>query len=351
MPTKHSKKTAREGDVVELTEDLPSYNLSRGQRGIVIVEFDEPREAYDLEVEDQNGNFLGFAYSVKPNQFKNISEDLLRQGFAHLENVNLIEAEKTLKQAIDLNPRYRGVILNSLLNSFADIHDLEVVIPKLQFLYRLAPNYEKVRENLAIGYLNLGVEKAKAGDLSAAQLFFYRATGVESSPEIDAKIRENFAGVLTTLGAQASTNGEYENSVGFMRIACTVFPSKITRHNLGLAHAYLARYCMREGNHANAVTNFEAAEEAGLILSELLNDYGIALVFQGRLEEATRALERAIELSPDSHVLKENLAKLCKSLSSEPIVLGEISESLVLAEIRAEYIHIPTMEQHYQLAA
>lgn len=61
-------KKVQEGDSVELIEDLPAFGLKRGQRGVVIETFDEPREAYDIEFEDEKGNFLGFAYSVKPEQ-------------------------------------------------------------------------------------------------------------------------------------------------------------------------------------------------------------------------------------------------------------------------------------------
>ena len=65
---------AHEGDLVELTEDLPKYGFKRGQRGFVIEAFEEPNEAYDLEFEDEDGEFLGFAYSVKPNQISNVNE-------------------------------------------------------------------------------------------------------------------------------------------------------------------------------------------------------------------------------------------------------------------------------------
>ena len=61
-------KKAHEGDLVELAEDLPKYGLKQGQRGNVIEAFDEPNEAYDIEFEDENGEFIGFGYSVKPNQ-------------------------------------------------------------------------------------------------------------------------------------------------------------------------------------------------------------------------------------------------------------------------------------------
>ena len=73
MTTKLDTKKAHEGDVVELLVDFPERNLRKGQRGLVITEFDQPTEAYDLEIEDEAGRFVGFAYSVKPDQIANLS--------------------------------------------------------------------------------------------------------------------------------------------------------------------------------------------------------------------------------------------------------------------------------------
>ncbi|MEK6325120.1 MAG: DUF4926 domain-containing protein [Acidobacteriota bacterium] len=70
-------RKAQELDVVELTEDLPEYGLKRGERGTVVVTFDEPSEAYDLEFVDESGQSR-FAYSVRPNQILNVTADSTR---------------------------------------------------------------------------------------------------------------------------------------------------------------------------------------------------------------------------------------------------------------------------------
>ena len=69
----NNRNSAYEGDVVELVTDLAKGNFKRGQRGTVVASFDEPSEAYDLEMEDDSGSFTGLAYSVKPDQFINLS--------------------------------------------------------------------------------------------------------------------------------------------------------------------------------------------------------------------------------------------------------------------------------------
>lgn len=62
-------RKAQELDVVELTEDLPEYGLKKGERGAVVVAFDQPDEAYMLEFVDESGKSR-FAYAVKPNQIR-----------------------------------------------------------------------------------------------------------------------------------------------------------------------------------------------------------------------------------------------------------------------------------------
>ena len=67
-------RKAQELDVVELIEDLPEFGLKKGERGTVVVAFDNPDEAYDLEFVDESGTSSRFAYSVKPNQISSVDE-------------------------------------------------------------------------------------------------------------------------------------------------------------------------------------------------------------------------------------------------------------------------------------
>ena len=64
----------QELELVELLEDLPEYDLKKGEIGVVVEVFDTPSEAYDLEFVDESGRSSRFAYSVRPNQIK-VSEE------------------------------------------------------------------------------------------------------------------------------------------------------------------------------------------------------------------------------------------------------------------------------------
>jgi len=342
-------------DVVAVTEDLPAEGLRRGEVGTVVEQWKDG--VFEVEFSGDSGQPYAFvALSanqlmnlhfrkdevVKSSQLNQAARRLLGEGIELMNRGDEIRSEKKFREAINLDQNSKGALLNYLLKSFETGVDWDVKIQSLRFLFHLAPDYEEARNNLAITYLNYGVEKAKAGDVELAQILFNYAMAIDVAPNVSSKIRENFAGVFTALGAKEHAKRNYENTVGFMRMACMVFPNDKTRHNLGLAHANLALWYMENREHEKAIPVFESAAETGVILPELLNDYAIALIFEKRLDEARLAFERALDLAPESNLIKENLAKLSKK---------EPSESFVPDEITAGYIHIPTAAQQYQLAA
>lgn len=55
-------------DIVELTEDLPEFDVRRGERGTVVEVLDNPEEAYILEFVDKSGTSSKLAYWVKSHQ-------------------------------------------------------------------------------------------------------------------------------------------------------------------------------------------------------------------------------------------------------------------------------------------
>jgi len=342
-------------DVVAMSEDIPEHGLRRGEVGTVVERWKDG--AYEVEFSDDTGEAYAFAAvnaeqiiklhfnkfeRPKSSPLNNETKQILNRAFTLLNEGNEVEAEILFRSAFEMNPLSKGILLNSILKSHGDNNNWELVIPSLRFLFHLAPDYERGRDNLAIAYLNSGVERAKIGDAETAQMFFNYAIGVSASPDVDLKVRENFAGVLTSFGIQAHKSGDFEKAIVFMRMACMISPSSKTRHNLGLAHAFLAWWYMGENRYAEAIPVFEAAEETGLILPELLNDYGIALIFNGRIDEGELAFQRALKLAPDNTIIKENLNKLLSKQSSG---------MYVPEEIKAEYMYIPTMIQQYRLAA
>jgi hypothetical protein len=72
-------KKAHELDIVELTEDLPEYGLHQGAQGTVVEVFDRPEEAYMIEFLEDSGASSKIADWVKPDQIKNIGNDILNK--------------------------------------------------------------------------------------------------------------------------------------------------------------------------------------------------------------------------------------------------------------------------------
>jgi tetratricopeptide (TPR) repeat protein len=323
--------------------DFPEYDFRKGQRGVVITELQHPCEAYDLEIEGESGEFLGFAYSVKPDQIANLSGEALERGLEQLSEGNIAAAYRELRLAIKLRHSYIGTVLHSVLRSFADVKEWVAKAFYLRFVMQLDPDYEYARNNLAITFLNWGVEEAMEGNLPASLLLFNRALAIKSAPDVDAKIKENIAATYHQYGVQSHSAGRLDDARAWMRLACHSYPDEKTRRNLGTACVLLALSNMEQRDYEGAVSAFEEAEDAGLLLPELLNDYAIALVFSDKMDEAKLAFERALELEPESDILRDNLEKLNKD---------EAKETLTPREIKASYIPIPPpVVQMYQMAA
>lgn len=55
-------------DTVQLLEAMPSESLSEGAIGVVVAEFREPDEAYEIEFSDLDGATI-CQLALKPDQF------------------------------------------------------------------------------------------------------------------------------------------------------------------------------------------------------------------------------------------------------------------------------------------
>ena len=65
-------KKFEELQLVELLEDLPEYDLAKGEIGVIVEAFETPGKAYDLEFVAESGRSSKFAYSVKPEQIRSV---------------------------------------------------------------------------------------------------------------------------------------------------------------------------------------------------------------------------------------------------------------------------------------
>lgn len=341
MPFISGKQRAYEGDVVELSIDLPAYNVKRGQRGVVIAAFDEPSEAYDLEVVNESGDFIGFAYSIKPEQFANLSRNAFVRAMEAVEKVDLRTVEAELRAAVDLRPDYIAGFVMSILatipegaerKGFED--NVGYLIPLLRLATRVDPNYEFARINLAVAFLNFGVAKARKKNYLEAIELFYSALGIKTDPDTESRIKTNIVRAFTSLAKNSFQNDRAEEGFGYIRTAFWVLQDEITRRNLGIAYGNLGIFYMRSQRFDFAIEQFARAEDSGVVLLDYINDYGVCLVAIGRINEAIQAFERVIAIVPQNEVAQFNLAKLKQSLRT-----GLSTHEL---EIFANQLFVPT---------
>ncbi|MFL6273882.1 MAG: tetratricopeptide repeat protein [Blastocatellia bacterium] len=331
-------------DVVEVLEDLPQFDVKRGERGAVVEVFDEPEEAYIIEFVDGTGKSR-IAYWVKPSQIATIDElakEIFESGLAIFKSGNYAEAERIFKRAIEMKPSYLGVFHNSVINSLRHTREWQRFMTGLRLVLRLDPNDQIAQNNLAIAYMNFGIDKAKEGDFSFALQSLYRALGVATSPDIITNVRQSLAAVYTSWGVQAYNKGDFEFALRCMSWARENAPNATTRHNLSMAYAHLAYWEFNKRNFELAKAHFESAEDMGLVLPELLNDYGVTLIQLGKLDEAVRAFERSLELSPENVTTKMNLDLARKQAAS--------GFSIDAMKITFDPIQL-TQPQEYQVAA
>jgi len=334
----NNRNSAYEGDVVELVADLAKSNFKRGQRGTVVACFDEPSEAYDLEMEDISGNFAGFAYSVKPDQFINLSRSAFVRAMEAVEGADLVVAERELKKAVELRPDYVGGFVMSILKTLPDTLEQEglednvsYLVPLLRLAVRVDPNYEFARSNLAVAFLNFGVAKARRKNYLEAIELFYSALGIETDPETESRIKTNIVMAFTTLGRESFQNDKVEEGFGYIRTAFLILQNETTRHNLGLAYGNLGIFYMKSQRFDFAIEQFERAEDSGVVLPEYIGNYGVCLVFLGHVDKAIQAFERVLAIDPKNDNAQFNLSKL-RQFSTIQLIDVFANQLLVPAE-------------------
>jgi hypothetical protein len=162
---------------------------------------------------NESGDFLGFAYSIKPDQFINLSRAAFVRALKAVERTDLATAEKELRVATDLRPDYIGGFVMSVLASVPDPveqkgfeDDVSFLIPLLRLATRVDPNYELARVNLAVAFLNFGVSKSRKGMYLEAIELFYSALGIKTDSETEFPIKTNIVMAFTTLARESFQN-------------------------------------------------------------------------------------------------------------------------------------------------
>ncbi len=256
-------RKAQELDVVELAEDLPEYGLKKGERGTVVVAFDEPDEAYMIEFVDESGTSSRFADIVKPCQIKSANEtaiEALERGIKLHNESKGVEAEKEFRRAVELKPDLIEELHDRIVRSFELQRDFEETetfekfIFAMRLILRLKPDFKLARKNLAIAFEHQGFLEAKKGNLYMAITKFRIALALAESPETQSPdvithIRSNLAAAWGQLGVQAYQKGEIEGLPNYMGMAYEADPNEQTKSIFAMAYASLASWLLDQNNY------------------------------------------------------------------------------------------------------
>lgn len=344
-------RKAHELDVVELTEDLPEYGVRRGARGTVVEVFEKPEEAYMIEFLENDGEISKLADWVKPAQIKNIdliAREFYVKGMKALEQEDFREALCNLRVAINLIPSYVRGLHNSLAQSVGPRENWPMFIKAMQLVLLLNSHYEIARKNLGIAYLNLGVQIAKSGDYRESLKAFHFALATQTSSEVVSLIKENIAASYTALGNEAFRRNEMENFLSFFGSAHFNALNETTKLNLAKAHFHYANFCADVGKLEEAIYSYQAAEDAGFMLPEVLNNHACVLAGSGRLAEAIMTFEAANSLAPHDQTIRVNLSRL---LELREIQSPNISQDLIIERVEIEFPTLPMSTVPLHVAA
>ena len=296
-----------------------------------------------IEFIDPTGDGAKIADWVLPKQIENLdrkAELSFQRGIGLLNRGRNVEAGEQLREAIQLKPGLIRTLHNSI-SELATQKAWERLMAGMRFIIDINPAYELAWGNLAVAYLNYGVQKAQENNLGDALTFFLKAFRIETLTRITELARENIAAAHVGLGIQAHKRGQFEKAVSHMESAYSFKSDPRTRRNLGLAYSILAEKFLREGNFEAAIHNYIAAEETGTLTSEGFNNRACAHVHRMEIDEAIEALETALTIDPKSEVAKGNLALLKRNL---PTIRTEIIRSLRTEQVFVEFLQVPQTE-------
>jgi tetratricopeptide (TPR) repeat protein len=316
-------RKAHELDVVELTEDLPEYDVRQGARGTVVEVFDEPEEAYMIEFLEDAGKSSKIADWVKPDQIKNvetIAKEHYTRGMSQLEEGDYVEASRELHRAIELIPSYVRGLHESLRHSLAPIEDWPRLVAAMQFVIIIDPSYELAKHNLAIAFLNWGANEANKNNYDDALRLFRSAVRVEAPTEIRKLILENISASHAALGVRAYEKGDLLISTKHFEAAFSFNESHRTRHDLALAYFHIGDACLKNSDNETAIMYYQWAQDTGLITSEVLNNHGCALAAKGDLDGAIVLFESGLALEPEDRIMRDNLKRATQGKSATELV-------------------------------
>lgn len=261
------------------------------------------------------------------------AQQYFENGFLYLQNGLFGQAKGQFAKAFSVDVNLRASLLEST-NVLARKDKLDAAIRVYALLLELQPAYEVARENLAAAFVQRGVKRGRSGLLDHAIEDFKTALMLRPRrPESLELIQKNLVAAYTHLAVQHSDMRLYSEAVAYFVLAFELDPSDLTQRNLAIALVASSVPKTEIGSQVPGEDFFRQAIQMGLTFSQCLNAYGATLAHHGRISDAVRALERAVDADPKNEMARKNLDTL---LRPEPP--GDLPTGLTPLEPREMHV-------------
>lgn len=330
-------------DVVEF--EVSSLGTTVKRRGTIVETFGEPPGAVFIEMTDSQGLPLSYV-TQKIEDIKRVwaaqapareprlteAEQYFEKGILFLQNGLIARGKEHFARAFSLDANLRASLLNAT-NALAQKGKLDAAIRVYGLILELQPQYQLARENLSAAHVQRGIRLGRAGLLNQGIEDFNLALMLRPRQESVELIRKNLVAAYTRLGIQHSDIKQYQEAVSYFIVAFELDLSDTTQRNLALALVASSAAKTESASPVPDVEFFRQAIQMGLTFSECLNAYGATLARHGRVSEARRALEAAVEADPKNELAKKNLETMLRQEIPGDLMTG-------LMPLEAQEVHL-----------
>lgn len=239
----------------------------------------------------------------------------LRAGMANERTGNYPGAVKIYESGLEVEPE-NVELLNAMgFALFQQGKSEEAVVP-LEKAISIDPKHRKSYNNLALASIDIG-------ELELAEAYYRESLAIEPNPAI-----------YNDLGFVLEQQGLLYEAEEMYRKAIELDPESAA------AHYNLAVYLVRNEDYANAEKHFRAVI-ANRPSTQAYTGLGVALLQQGKPDEAITSLQRAIEADPKN-------ASAYQQLASIQVQQGNLDAAT--ATYRSLIFHQPSAAAHRELA-
>jgi tetratricopeptide (TPR) repeat protein len=263
------------------------YQMIQPQDGVKTARayYNQAKAAAQQGLKEQAIEYYRAAIRLEPEY----GQALTGLGVLLLMEKRVTEAERLFEKALSVDPNHATALINLAMIDQSR-GDLETALERLRKVVDRNPDY-------AEAHLNLGslLASMKKHDEAIQHL----SKAVNLNPKMEA--------AYLNLAAAYVETGQWDKAeVHYRRV-------QLLNPRMSFAHFGLGTLQARREQHADAVVSFRKAIALGATDARTYTELGLSLLALGENQAAADALERALELDPQSERAKRALPTIPRS--------------------------------------